>query len=920
MWDRFAKKLPINPGERSITLLMFFYIFGVMGFYYILKPLRSGLFLKNFPAHDLPYAYFLTAFLAGMLAALMFKLSRRTPTIFLLTCTNIAIIATLIYFHWAMGRDISYLPYFYYVYVQIVSALGISQFWLLAGLIYDQRQSKRIYPLLGAGAMGGAMAGSLIAGFLSGKVSPPSILLVCIGISLSLILLSHAAWRHRRLTIEPLSHRSRFDDSREPLTALFRLVYSSRHLILITLLVFLTLIASQIADWQVNATVQDVFRDLPKEQQEAAINTLFGWFYFTVNLIGIVLQFTVTRFVLRRLGVEASILFLPAGLFFTSLGVLAAPVLWTTILSFGSSSVFRHSINRVGMEVLYLPLSPEVRKKVKVFIDVFVDRFGRAVAGVIILAITNFYNMIPGLRITATVIILISGLSIFLCLLLRKSYVGLFREKLSHHEVDLSEFKRYVTDPRLINLLVQSLDSQQERQILYSLRLLQAVRGFDFSDQLLPLLKHESEAVREEALRTLFALEGDYTKQALDLVADGSKSVRYAAIDYYCRYNPGKTRERIDRLLDDKNLDIRISAALWTVDVLDNVYRPSPDIIQSLLSFHEPQMAEAKVAAAGLAALLPAAESVPFLRSLMKDNDLEVVGAAALAAGASGHKELLDDLLPKLTRADTRGTARQALLRMGPSIIRPLADILGDERQEMNLRREIPWLLGRMETQRSFYSLVDNLDHGDLQLRYQVLKALNRLKDRNPALIRPSATIADRIIQETKFYCRTLALLQSLEPGNGIEMKLIRKTLHERLEQELEMIFRLLGLRHAQQDIHSVYTALKSTRADKRASAVEFLDIILNKNLKPVLLPLLEEKSIERLLELSSRTFGIYVVSHNEALRQILRQQDTWLKACALYVVGTSAIRDLADDCQRLLDAREPLLREMAEWAWKRCS
>jgi AAA family ATP:ADP antiporter len=919
MWDRFAKKLPINPGERFITLLMFLYIFGVMGFYYILKPLRSGLFLKTFDARDLPYAYFLTAFLAGIITALIFKLNRRTSTIMVLTGTNIAIIAALFYFSWAMGRDFEYLPYFYYVYVQIVSVLTLSQFWLLAGIVYDQRQSKRIYPLLGAGAISGAMTGSLVPGFLSNRLNPQSMLTLCVGIALFLIILSHAVWRHRRLHAEPLPRRPRFEDSREPFAALFRLVYRSRHLLLIALLIFLTLIATQIADWQVHATAQATYEGLGEEQQEAAINALFGRLYFIVNLIGIVLQLILTGFVIRRFGVGASILFMPAGLFLTSLGVLAAPVLWTTVLSFGSSSVFRHSINRVGLEVLYLPLSPEVRKKVKVFIDVFVDRFGRAFAGVIILAIANL-SMIGGLRVTATVIILTSGLSIFLCLLLQKSYVGIFREKLSHYEVDLSEFKRYVTDPRLINLLVQSLDSQQERQILYSLRLLQAVRGFDFSDQLLPLLKHKSEGVREEALRTLFALEGDYTKKALDLVTDGSKSVRYAAIDYYCRHNPEKTKERIDRLLDDKNLDIRISAALWTVDMLDNVYRPSPDIIQSLLSFHEPQMAEAKVAAAGLAALLPAAESVPLLRSLMKDNDPEVVGAAALAAGSSGHKELLDDLLPRLTRANTRGVARQALLRMGPGIIRALADILGDEQHEMNLRREIPWLLGRLETQRSFYSLVDNLDHGDLRLRYQVLKALNRLKDRNPALIRPSSTIADRIIQETKFYCRTFVLLQSLGPGNGTEMKLIRKTLHERMEQEMEIIFRLLGLRHAQQDIHSVYTALKSTRADKRASAIEFLDIILNKNLKPVLLPLLEEKSTERLLEHSSRIFGIYVVSHNKALRQILRQQDTWLKACALYVVGKSAMKDLATDCQRLLGAREPLVREMAEWAWKRCS
>ena len=919
MWDRLGKRLPVNPGERYITLLMFLYIFSVLGFYYILKPLRSGLFLKNFPASRLPYAYFLTAFLAGMLAALIFKLSRRAPTIFLLTGTNIAIIATLFYFRWAMERDISYLPYFYYVYVQIVSALGISQFWLLAGLIYDHRQSKRIYPLLGAGAIGGAMAGSLVAGFLSGRVSPPSILLVCIGISLSLILLSHAAWRHRRPSVEAPPHRSKFDDSREPFTALFRLVCRSRHLILITLLVFLTLIASQIADWQVNATVQDVFRDLPKEQQEAAINTLFGWLYFFINLIGIVLQFTVTGFVLRRLGVGASILFLPAGLVFTSLGVLAAPILWTAVFSLGSSSVFRHSINRVGMEVLYLPLSPEVRKKVKVFIDVFVDRFGRAVAGVIILAIANFY-LIRGLRVTATVIILISGLSILLCLLLRKSYIGLFREKLTRHEVDLSEFKQYVTDPRLIQMLVQALDSSQKRQILYSLRLLQAVRGFDFSFQLLPLLKHESAAVREEALRTLPALEKDCSEQALDLVADSSNSVRLAAIDYYCRHSPEKTKERIEKLLEDQNPDIRISAALWTAGAPDTVYAPSPDLIRSFLSSTEHKITGAKVAAAGLASRLPGTESVTLLRRLMQDGDSEVVCAAALAAGSGGLKELVDDLLPMLMQSNTRASARQAFVLMGPGMLPTLAEILNDEQRALSLRREIPWILGRLETPHTFDCLTENLDTGDLQLRYQVLKALNRIKDRNPALIKPDPVIADRIFEETKLYCRILALSQSLGPGTGTEMRLIRKALYERQEQEMEIIFRLLGLLYSQRDIHSAYTALKSPHADRRSSAIEFLDNILRQDLKPVLLPLVEEKSTERLIEHANRTFGINTVPRKDALRLLLQEQDTWLKACALYVIGESAMKDLAEDCRSLLGEREPLVREMAEWARKRCA
>src|ERR1700704_5278876 len=108
----------VRREERFITTLMFFYIFGVLTFYYILDPLRKGLFLKNFPASQLPYAYFLTALVAGVIATVAFKAAQRSSTITLLTATNALIIATLFYFRWAMGRDLWYLPYVYFVYVK----------------------------------------------------------------------------------------------------------------------------------------------------------------------------------------------------------------------------------------------------------------------------------------------------------------------------------------------------------------------------------------------------------------------------------------------------------------------------------------------------------------------------------------------------------------------------------------------------------------------------------------------------------------------------------------------------------------------------------------------------------------------------------------------------------------------------------
>ena len=97
--------MAVRREERYITALMFSYIFGVLTFYYILDPLRKGLFLKNLPSSQLPYAYFLTALFAGIIATITFKLGQRFSAIRLITGTNLAVIGTLFYFRWAMGRE-----------------------------------------------------------------------------------------------------------------------------------------------------------------------------------------------------------------------------------------------------------------------------------------------------------------------------------------------------------------------------------------------------------------------------------------------------------------------------------------------------------------------------------------------------------------------------------------------------------------------------------------------------------------------------------------------------------------------------------------------------------------------------------------------------------------------------------------------
>jgi AAA family ATP:ADP antiporter len=907
-------KLPLRKGERLVTALMFCYIFGALTFYYILKPLRSGLFLKSFPASQLPYAYFLTAFFAGTLATLIFKLHRSISLIKLMTGINLAIIATLFYFQWAMGREIAYLPYVYYVYVQIVSVLSTAQFWLLAGYIYDNMQSKRIFPLLGAGAIAGAMAGSFIPGFMSAHLTTQSMLLICMGVCGLLILLSQAAWRFRRPGADRAETR-KFEETKDRAIDLLRLAFGSRHLSLMILLIFLTLIASQISDWQLNAASQAAYEHLPKDQMESAINELWGRFYFFTNIIGILLQAALSGFVVRRYGIATAILFLPVSLFLTAFGVFLLPTLSMAVLCLGSNSVFRYSINRVGLELLYLPLSPEARKKIKLFIDVFVDRLGRAIAGLIVMAMTGAAVTL-GLRGTAAAMVLVCGACISVCLMLRNSYVAAFRRKLARHEVDLTEVRRYVNDPASVSLLTAALGSRQERPVLYALRLLQSIRGVDFTDRLLPLTEHVSPLVREEAARTLVALPETQWTVAERLLADPSDGVRDAAVEYICSRAGDSSPERIERLLQHDGPQVRRAAARCLAENPAIPFRPATELVQDWMRRSDSDAKTTRVAAAYLAARLPAQEAVPLLRSCLAESDPQIVAAAALAAGKAGYLDLTVDITRLLAKRRLRLTAREALISCGSRIVGTLGDMLSDPQQGLEVRLEIPWVLSRIPVQRSAEVLVDNLGENDRQLRFGIVKALNRLHEERPELPIPREAVQAHIYAEARLYYETLCIHQSLSSGrDGAPRLLLVRSLREHLDEYLEIIFLLLGLHYSQKDIHSAYRAMRDSKADARASAVEFLDSILHKDLKSMLLPLLEERSAERMIQRASRVFSLEIPAPEEALRLLLHQNDRWLKSCALYEVGAGKLHSFFDLCRSLRSDRDSLVGQTAAWA-----
>jgi AAA family ATP:ADP antiporter len=77
---------------------------------------------------------------------------------------------------------------------------------------------------------------------------------------------------------------------------------------------------------------------------------------------------------------------------------MAVPVLWVGSLLNTIDNGFSYSINQSAKEALYVPTTPDEKYKAKAFIDMFVQRFAKAIAVGVSLAITVIFKDFASLR------------------------------------------------------------------------------------------------------------------------------------------------------------------------------------------------------------------------------------------------------------------------------------------------------------------------------------------------------------------------------------------------------------------------------------------------------------------------------------------------------------------------------------------
>lgn len=873
-WRRSA--LDVRPGERLVAGLMFTYGFLVLTAFYVIKPVRNSVFVDRVGADQLPFVYILTAlFVIGVTVVYSRYVDRIGKSTLILGSLGV-LGAILGLFWWLLrGGSSFWSSGAFYIFGKLFPLLLVSQFWLVANLLFTAAQARRIFGPIGVGLILGGIAGSTISGTMADLVGSENLLLLSIAI---LGLCGALVWH--------LSPRMAAADDRsarltEDLSAgAVKLLRRSSHLRTIALILGLTIVVGTLIDWQFNRAVE-----LYVEGEDAK-TAFFGTFFAGVNVISVVVQLVFTGWVLRRLGLQVALLVLPVGITVASVGILAVPALAAVSLAKGTEGALRHSLDQATRELLYLPVPTYAKYKVKPLIDLAVYRGGTGIGGILLLLAVNVAGF--SIRQVSVLTLIVLALWIVVALRMRREFGDSLKRLIGVRDVKLEELILGHLNAETVRELARTLRNGNEQQVRYALALLQQVPSPELLDELAELLHHEDEEIRRRAVSVLSELRAEgHADEVTPLLQDPSLDVRSEAIRYICEFGPGDPARTMEEFLAEKS-EVRIAA----VGCLLRYGRPEErqrglEVVRALARSDDPD--ERRTAAALLGRLEDGTDELfGLLSDLIRDPDMEVCHRAMRAAGSSRARELVPLLLDRLEETRYRRAARHALESFGSAVHPDLLARMADPETGPATRSILPGLLVPDAEQETVDRLAGLLPELTPPVRFEALKALNKLRRSRPDLEFDAVDVDGLVEEAVERAYEAFVIRQEAGCDDEPESRtFLGRTLTQRHRDAVERAFRALGLQADPGDLYAAFVALGSPDALTRQRGFELLDTVVPVRLRTAFDPLVNpDAGSGRVLEEGRERLKLEPRESREALEALVEGDDPWVSLLAHRSLG----------------------------------
>ncbi|MFT5167535.1 MAG: AAA family ATP:ADP antiporter [Saprospiraceae bacterium] len=922
------KTFDIRNGELLRASLMLLNIFFIISTLLIVKPTVNGLFLSKFGVEKLPYAFMLVAVVAAVVTTLYSKIVRSIPLNKIINGTLLFSVFSLLFFGLFLRLNLwePLILFLFYIWVAIFALLATSQFWVLANIVFNAREAKRLFGFIGAGAIAGGIFGgyftSVLAQFTSSENLPfwgAFFISLCIPINWII-------WKRYvadKLSVFQQKKRTKgFGD--HP----FSLVRKSRHLTFLASIVGVSVIVAKLVDYQFGGVAAALIPD-PDE-----LTAFFGFWLSTFSVISLLLQLLVTRRVVGTFGVGASLLFLPGVIFLAVLALILFPgVLAAAVFLKMADGGLKQSINKAAMELLVLPVNQDIKNQTKTFIDVFVDSLATGISGILLIFLIDGLNFSTN-AINAMIIGLLL-LWIYLVSQVKKEYLLSFRRKIAFPENHQDKKEIDLNKESVLNGLKKVLESGSEHQQLVILKKIRGLANKRLFDSIKRLLNHPSDGIKVEAIRNLYFYKKDNITSDIEaLVQTDNQNVKIAAFEYLVKHAKDSQEDFIEKYLHQADYRVRgaalISLASETRDNPDlarkfklaRLIQNKLDILPVITDQEELQFRTiTALRAIGNASM---SRFFPFLQSSFSSKNINIARQAIIEAGNTLSPKFIYPLVQLLSKPSFNTSVRTALVHYGNDIVPALEKMVQEGKIDLKLMREIPAVIKKIGTQQSVNFLFDLMHEDDLMVRQEALRGLNFVNNNFLHLKFSQREIDSILLREVQLYQETLIALfvegqidaASKNPVKTEKVEARKGLIHllkKRLDRNLERIFRLLGLIHPNGDIYMIYKGIRSRKSDLRFSALEYMDNLLDPDLKKKLIPLLEASLQESISDEAIKNVPLKIPKEYECFQSLLNGKDTRIKLAVLYLLEQLKQAQFHDLIKQQMSSEDLKVRNFAE-------
>lgn len=700
MKNRLLQFFNIRSNEAwlvtNLFLMQFFQGAGIA----IFNTVAFAFFLQQFDVKELANVYLFSAALLLITGFLYGKLehalSIKQLVFVVISFIAVSILFFRIQFFFTNSGWFIFLMFSWYYVIYLLSNL---EFWGVAALSFDIRQSKRLFGMIGAGDIPAKLIGYSLVPLLVHTIGNENTLYISFGSVLVALVFYFRIRKAGKLDMHVKhehKHEHKHEYTTEGAREMVKSFFGNKMILQVALLSFIVVSAVTIITFSFYAEVK---HEAHSDEQLAAF---IGGFLAGGRVLAIFIRLIFTGRLMNNLGTKGSLLISPAIIFLFLFTVIILPFFthehFSVLYVFGLLAIITEVLKTSLQDPVFLslmqPLSHNLRLKGHTIVKGVMDPFALAFSGVMIFIVLKISGKVDLLVLSYLLFALLLVWVVMIFVVDReyvRSLVTALNKRYSvGQEIDLD-------NEQTQKVLFEKISSGERGEAIYILHLIEKQFTEDREPMVLRALEHPVAEVKMEAIklaeRKKISAALPYIEQLIQNKTE--PKLLPEAVKAKCMLLPDEL-ENFDEFLDEKDHRLMKSAitGLMTSGGINAVVTAGQKLLQLISS---PVAEERKIAAEIIGELGVNSFYKPLLH-LMYDENKEVASAAIQSAGRVRNQKLMEPLMKMFLQKQNEKFALDAMHAAGDVALNEIKQTLTHENLSRTQQSKLILLCGRIGT------------------------------------------------------------------------------------------------------------------------------------------------------------------------------------------------------------------------------